>query len=155
MLMCRCGQEEGKAEVWVFEFRIEMDCLLLLPLMHLLPCCCSPPPCPHACPHGLPLLCLPHALPVCAVVLRLTPQFLLLPSRVPPVHLLCLQACPAGWPGTSCLQMDDSKVVSGDGPSVRLWSHATGRRIATLQGHTGRWQEGVQCVLAACDGDTS
>ena len=42
-----------------------------------------------------------------------------------------------GAPGTSCLQLDDSKVVSGDGSLVRLWSHDTGRRIATLSGHTG------------------
>ncbi len=34
-------------------------------------------------------------------------------------------------------QMDDSKVVSGDGNAVRLWSHATGRRIATLQVRPG------------------
>ncbi|GIL84868.1 hypothetical protein Vretimale_9694 [Volvox reticuliferus] len=43
-----------------------------------------------------------------------------------------------GFPSTTCLQMDDSKVVSGDGNAVRLWEHATGRRIATLQGHPGR-----------------
>ncbi|EFJ47152.1 hypothetical protein VOLCADRAFT_92304 [Volvox carteri f. nagariensis] len=47
-----------------------------------------------------------------------------------------------GFPSTTCLQMDDSKVVSGDGNAVRLWEHATGRRIATLQGHPGR----VSCV---------
>ncbi|KAL6761335.1 WD40-repeat-containing domain protein [Haematococcus lacustris] len=40
--------------------------------------------------------------------------------------------------GTSCLQMDDSKVVSADGCMIRLWSHATGRRLATLKGHAGR-----------------
>ncbi|PNH06146.1 Cell division control protein 4 [Tetrabaena socialis] len=43
-----------------------------------------------------------------------------------------------GFPSTTCLQMDDSKVVSADGNAVRLWSHASGRRIATLQGHPGR-----------------
>ncbi|GIL53528.1 hypothetical protein Vafri_9114 [Volvox africanus] len=43
-----------------------------------------------------------------------------------------------GFASTTCLQMDDSKVVSGDGNAVRLWEHATGRRIATLQGHPGR-----------------
>ena len=31
---------------------------------------------------------------------------------------------------------------SGDGQAVRVWSHATGRRIATLKGHTG--EEGAQ-----------
>ena len=29
-------------------------------------------------------------------------------------------------------------MVSGDGQAVRVWSHGTGRRIATLKGHTGR-----------------
>ncbi|WIA31181.1 hypothetical protein OEZ86_001186 [Tetradesmus obliquus] len=43
-----------------------------------------------------------------------------------------------GFPGTWCCQMDDAKVLSGDGCCVRLWSHDTGRRIATLRGHTGR-----------------
>ncbi|GLC60336.1 hypothetical protein PLESTB_001601200 [Pleodorina starrii] len=43
-----------------------------------------------------------------------------------------------GFTSTTCLQMDDTKVVSGDGNAVRLWEHATGRRIATLQGHPGR-----------------
>jgi hypothetical protein len=38
-----------------------------------------------------------------------------------------------GAASTGCLQLDDSKVVSADGSAVRLWSHATGRRIATLQ----------------------
>ncbi|KXZ53689.1 hypothetical protein GPECTOR_6g606 [Gonium pectorale] len=47
-----------------------------------------------------------------------------------------------GFASSTCLQMDDSKVVSADGNAVRLWSHATGRRIATLQGHPGR----VTCV---------
>lgn len=42
-----------------------------------------------------------------------------------------------GFPGTWCCQMDDAKVLSGDGCCVRLWSHDTGRRIATLRGHTG------------------
>ncbi|KAJ9533809.1 hypothetical protein QJQ45_026901, partial [Haematococcus lacustris] len=40
--------------------------------------------------------------------------------------------------GTSCLQMDDSKVVSADGCMIRLWSHTTGRRLATLKGHAGK-----------------
>eukprot|EP00878_Enallax_costatus_P006944 GHUV01007277.1.p1 GENE.GHUV01007277.1~~GHUV01007277.1.p1 ORF type:complete len:604 (+),score=213.23 GHUV01007277.1:1623-3434(+) len=44
----------------------------------------------------------------------------------------------AGFTGTCCCQLDDTKVVSGDGSAVRLWSHDTGRRIATLRGHTGR-----------------
>ena len=45
-----------------------------------------------------------------------------------------------GFPSTSCLQLDDSKVVSGDGQAVRVWGHVTGskyRRIATLTGHAG------------------
>ena len=42
-----------------------------------------------------------------------------------------------GYPDTLCLQLGDSTVVSGDGQAVRVWSHATGRRIATLKGHTG------------------
>lgn len=50
-----------------------------------------------------------------------------------PLSLHLLQAASLGFPGTVCVQMDDSKVVSGDGGAVRLWSHATGRRIATLQ----------------------
>ena len=29
-------------------------------------------------------------------------------------------------------------MVSGDGQAVRVWSHSTGRRIATLKGHAGR-----------------
>lgn len=49
---------------------------------------------------------------------------------------------PGASPTLSGLQMDDSKVVSGDGNAVRLWEHATGRRISTLQGHPGR----VTCV---------
>ncbi|KAF6256972.1 Mad3/BUB1 homology region 1-domain-containing protein [Scenedesmus sp. NREL 46B-D3] len=43
-----------------------------------------------------------------------------------------------GLAGTWCCQLDDAKVLSGDGCCVRLWSHDTGRRIATLRGHTGR-----------------
>lgn len=43
-----------------------------------------------------------------------------------------------GYSDTMCLQLDESKVVSCDGSSVRVWSHVTGRRIATLKGHTGR-----------------
>ena len=43
-----------------------------------------------------------------------------------------------GFPNTSVLQLDGAKVVSADGGAVRLWSHLTGRRIATLPGHTGR-----------------
>jgi hypothetical protein len=42
-----------------------------------------------------------------------------------------------GFAGTWCCQLDDAKVLSGDGCCVRLWSHDTGRRIATLRGHTG------------------
>lgn len=45
-----------------------------------------------------------------------------------------------GHPDTACLQLDDAKVVSGDGQAVRVWSHVrerSGRRIATLKGHTG------------------
>lgn len=29
-------------------------------------------------------------------------------------------------------------MVSGDGCAVRLWAHDSGRRIATLRGHSGR-----------------
>lgn len=36
------------------------------------------------------------------------------------------------WLHSPCVQ-----VVSGDGAAVRVWSHVTGRRIATLQSHTG------------------
>ena len=43
-----------------------------------------------------------------------------------------------GYTDTLCLQLDERKVVSGDGQAVRVWSHSTGRRIATLKGHTGR-----------------
>ena len=43
-----------------------------------------------------------------------------------------------GYADTLCLQLDDRKVVSGDGSAIRVWSHVTGRRIATLKGHTGR-----------------
>ncbi|KAF5827248.1 WD40-repeat-containing domain protein [Dunaliella salina] len=45
-----------------------------------------------------------------------------------------------GFPDTTCLQLDDSKVVSADGSMLRLWSHTAGRhrRIATLTGHAGR-----------------
>jgi WD40 repeat protein len=43
-----------------------------------------------------------------------------------------------GFAGTWCCQLDESKVVSGDGCAVRLWAHDTGRRIATLRGHSGR-----------------
>ena len=42
-----------------------------------------------------------------------------------------------GFADTTCLQLDDSKVVSADGPSVRVWSHLSGRRLATLKGHPG------------------
>jgi len=34
--------------------------------------------------------------------------------------------------------LDATKVVSGDGSCVRVWSHGSGRRIATLTGHPGR-----------------
>ena len=54
-----------------------------------------------------------------------------LPHRVPPKEQQ------VGYVDTLCLQLDDTKVVSGDGQSVRVWSHVTGRRIATLKGHTG------------------
>ena len=37
-----------------------------------------------------------------------------------------------------CLALDGTKAVSGDGSCVRVWSHASGRRIATLTGHPGR-----------------
>ncbi len=47
-----------------------------------------------------------------------------------------------GYSDTSCLKLDGDKVVSGDGQVVRVWSHLTGRRIATLKGHTGP----VSCV---------
>jgi len=43
-----------------------------------------------------------------------------------------------GFNGTWCCQLDESKVVSGDGCAVRLWAHESGRRIATLRGHSGR-----------------
>jgi WD40 repeat protein len=43
-----------------------------------------------------------------------------------------------GFAGTGCCQLDESKVVSGDGCAVRLWAHESGRRIATLRGHAGR-----------------
>ncbi len=48
------------------------------------------------------------------------------------------QELQVGYADTLCLQLDDSKVVSGDGQAVRVWSHSTGRRIATLKGHAGR-----------------
>eukprot|EP00955_Chlamydomonas_euryale_P013391 144381-Chlamydomonas_euryale.AAC.2 len=50
-----------------------------------------------------------------------------------------------GFPDTACLQLDERKVVSGDGCAVRVWSHEAGkryRRIATLQGHASH----VACV---------
>lgn len=56
------------------------------------------------------------------------------------------QAC--GHSSTTCLQMDDTKVVSGDGNTVRLWSHTTGRRIGTLrEKHPGKpnVQSSLQC----------
>lgn len=43
-----------------------------------------------------------------------------------------------GFPNTNVMHLDDSKAVSADGSSVRVWSHATGRRIATLPGHSGK-----------------
>ena len=57
-------------------------------------------------------------------------------------------ASSGGFAGTACVAVDASKAVSGDGSAVRVWSHATGRRIATLAGHPGR----VTCV--AFDDDT-
>ncbi len=59
---------------------------------------------------------------------------------------------PCGFASTACLQIDDTKVVSGDGSAVRLWSHATGRRIATLPGHTGEVHmppSRLPCLLVA------
>eukprot|EP00775_Hariotina_reticulata_P004959 gene4959-5200_t len=47
-----------------------------------------------------------------------------------------VEARPVGFAGTWCCQLDDTKVVSGDGSAVRLWAHDTGRRIATLRGHS-------------------
>ncbi|KAG1659163.1 hypothetical protein FOA52_007544 [Chlamydomonas sp. UWO 241] len=50
-----------------------------------------------------------------------------------------------GFPDTVCLQLDDRKVVSSDGCSVRVWSHEEGRRsgrVSVLQGHTSP----VTCV---------
>jgi hypothetical protein len=43
-----------------------------------------------------------------------------------------------GFASTTAIALDASKAVSGDGSCVRVWSHATGRRIATLPGHPGR-----------------
>lgn len=43
----------------------------------------------------------------------------------------------AGFAVTSVLQVDGTTCVSGDGTQVRLWSHATGERIATLPGGHG------------------
>jgi hypothetical protein len=63
-----------------------------------------------------------------------------------------------GFPDTVCLQLDDRKVVSGDGCCVRVWSHEEGRRyrrIATLKGHSSP----VTCVAYddnhIVSGDTS
>ncbi|KAG2442093.1 hypothetical protein HYH02_009582 [Chlamydomonas schloesseri] len=66
-----------------------------------------------------------------------------------------VQAASMGFPSTLCVQMDDTKVVSGDGGAVRLWSHATGRRIATLQGHPGRVTSVAfdeQLLVSGCTG---
>lgn len=49
-----------------------------------------------------------------------------------------VEARTVGFTGTWCCQLDESKVVSGDGCAVRLWAHESGRRIATLRGHAGR-----------------
>jgi WD40 repeat protein len=49
-----------------------------------------------------------------------------------------VEARTVGFSGTWCCQLDESKVVSGDGCAVRLWAHESGRRIATLRGHSGR-----------------
>jgi WD40 repeat protein len=49
-----------------------------------------------------------------------------------------VEARTVGFAGTWCCQLDESKVVSGDGCAVRLWAHDSGRRIATLRGHSGR-----------------
>jgi hypothetical protein len=49
-----------------------------------------------------------------------------------------VEARAAGFNSTWCCQLDDSKVVSGDGCAVRLWAAESGRRIATLRGHGGR-----------------
>jgi len=43
-----------------------------------------------------------------------------------------------GFASTTCVALDATKVVSGDGSCVRVWSHGSGRRIATLTGHPGR-----------------
>ncbi|KAI8463881.1 MAG: hypothetical protein J3K34DRAFT_133697 [Monoraphidium minutum] len=56
--------------------------------------------------------------------------------------------CSGGFPGTTCLALDGSKAVSGDGGCLRVWSTASGRRIATLPGHPGR------LAGAAFDDDT-
>ena len=47
-----------------------------------------------------------------------------------------------GPPSGACLALDESKAVSADGPVVRLWSPATGRKIAALRGHA----EQVECL---------
>ncbi len=44
--------------------------------------------------------------------------------------------------------MDDSKVISADGPSVRLWSHVTGRRLSKLPG-----QQGAHVTCLTCNND--
>eukprot|EP00873_Tetraselmis_striata_P041938 jgi/Tetstr1/462202/TSEL_007265.t1 len=49
--------------------------------------------------------------------------------------------------GASCLRVDSSKVISAQGSSLRIWSHATGRRISKLQGHSAD----VTCVAADDD----
>lgn len=66
-----------------------------------------------------------------------------------------LQPLPMGCASTGCLQLDDTKVVSADGSAVRLWSHATGRRIATLQGHAARVMSVAFDEELIVSGDTS
>lgn len=44
----------------------------------------------------------------------------------------------AGFASTTCIALDGTKAVTGDGSCVRVWSHGSGRRIATLPGHPGR-----------------
>lgn len=66
-----------------------------------------------------------------------------------------VHAVSMGFANTTCLQVDNDKVVSADGSVLRLWSHDTGRRIATLKGQPGR----ILCVafddeqlLSGCSG---
>jgi len=49
---------------------------------------------------------------------------------------------PVGFPDTQAMDLNESHCISGDRQNLRVWVHATDRRIKTLKGHSSN----ISCV---------